>query len=67
MKTIQELIDEGMKIKSTCSHTNMMTIVSGDTYAEWLTYCERFLRQHFPDDPQTIEFADIAKKQTEIL
>ena len=62
MKTIQELIDEGMKIKSTCSHTNMMTIVSGDTYAEWLTYCERFLRQHFPDDPQTIEFADIAKK-----
>lgn len=61
MKTIQELIEEGMNIKSSCSHTNTIPIVSGDNYAEWLTYCERFLRQQFPDDPQTIEFANIAK------
>lgn len=61
MKTIQELIEEGIEIKKTCSHTEIITIVSGDRYAEWLTYGERLLRQQFPDDPQTLEFSDIAK------
>ena len=51
MKTIQELIEEGIKIKTTCAQTNIQTIVRGDVYADWLTYCERLLRQQFPDDP----------------
>lgn len=62
MKTIQELIEEGIKIKSTCTSSDIITIVHGDAYAEWLAYCERFLQQQFPDDQQTIEFAEIAKK-----
>lgn len=62
MKTIQELIEEGIKIKTTCAQTNIQTIVRGDVYADWLTYCERLLRQQFPDDPQTIEFCEIARK-----
>lgn len=61
MKTIQELIEEGIEIKSTCTRTEIIPIVSGDRYAEWLTYCERLLRQQFPDDPQTLEFSDIAR------
>ena len=48
MKTIQELIEEGIKIKTTCAQTNIQTIVRGDVYADWLTYCERLLRQQFP-------------------
>ena len=55
MKTIQELIEEGIKIKTTCASRNIPPIVSGNEYAEWLTYCERLLRQQFPDDPQTLE------------
>ena len=62
MKTIQELIEEGIKIKTTCAQTNIQTIVRGDVYADWLTYCERLLHQQFPDDPQTIEFCEIARK-----
>lgn len=62
MKTIQELIEEGVEIKATCSRKEIQTLVSGAVYAEWLTYCERLLRQQFPDDPQTIEFSEIAKK-----
>lgn len=62
MKTIQELIEEGIKIKTTCANRNIPPIVSGNEYAEWLTYCERLLRQQFPDDPQTLEFSDIARK-----
>lgn len=62
MKTIQELIEEGIKIKTTCAHTNITNIVSGDIYEDWLTYCERLLRQQFPDDPQTIEFSEISRK-----
>lgn len=61
MKTLQELIDEGINIKATCSRTDIITLVSGDVYAAWLAYCERFLRQKYPDDPQTLEFADIAR------
>lgn len=61
MKTIKDLIEEGNKIKTTCIKTEIITIVSGSMYAEWLTYCERLLRQQFPDDPQTIEFSEIAK------
>lgn len=30
MKTIQELIEEGIKIKTTCAQTNIQTIVRGD-------------------------------------
>lgn len=59
MKTIQELIEEGIKIKTTCAQTNIQTIVRGDVYADWLTYCERLLRQQFPDDPQTIDIVNI--------
>lgn len=62
MKTLQELIDEGIQIKATCSRTQITTYVTGAEYEEWLTYCERFLRLEFPDDPQTIEFSEIAKK-----
>lgn len=62
MKTLQELIDEGIQIKATCSRTQITTYVIGAEYEEWLTYCERFLRLEFPDDPQTIEFSEIAKK-----
>lgn len=61
MKTLQELIDEGINIKATCSRTDIITLVCGDVYAAWLAYCERFLRQKYPDDPQTLEFADIAR------
>ena len=35
MKTIQELIEEGIKIKTTCAQTNIQTIVRGDVYADW--------------------------------
>ena len=62
MKTIQELIEEGIKIKTTCASRNIPPIVSGNEYAEWLTYCERLLRQQFPEDTQTLEFSDIARK-----
>lgn len=58
MKTIQELIEEGIKIKCSCVCSG---ILSGDTYAEWLVYCERLLRKQFPDDPQVIEFSEISK------
>ena len=58
MKTIQELIEEGIKIRTTCANRNIQTIVSGNEYAEWLAYCERLLRQQFPDDPQTLEFSE---------
>ena len=61
MKTIQDLIEEGLKIRTTCTHTEIISIVSGDEYAEWLTYSERLLRQQFPEDPQTIEFSEIAR------
>lgn len=47
MKTIQELIEEGIKIKTTCASRNIPPIVSGNEYAEWLTYCDsNFLMIH---------------------
>ena len=61
MKTIQELITEGMEIRKSCTSVAIIPIVSGEVYEGWLTYCERLLNQ-FPDDPQTIEFSEISRR-----
>ena len=62
MKTIQELITEGMEIRKSCTSVAIIPIVSGAVYEGWLTYCERLLNQQFPDDPQTIEFSEISRR-----
>lgn len=62
MKTLQELIEEGNNIKKMCIHTDIQTTIRGESYAQWLTYCERLLLNQFPNDPQTIEFCEISKK-----
>ena len=62
MKTIQDLITEGMEIKKSCTSVAIIPIVSGEVYEGWLTYCERLLNQQFPDDPQTIEFSEISRR-----
>ena len=62
MKTIQELITEGMEIKKSCTSVAIIPIVSGEVYEGWLTYCERLLNHQFPDDPQTIEFSEISRR-----
>lgn len=61
MKTLQDLIEAGIRIKATCTHHEAIPYVGGTDYAEWLTYCERFLREQFGDDPQVSEFSEIAK------
>ena len=62
MKTIQELITEGMEIRKSCTSVAIIPIVSGEVYEGWLTYCERLLNHQFPDDPQTIEFSEISRR-----
>ena len=63
MKTIGEVIEEGIAIKKKCTKSGDFGLyVHGESYEHWLMFCTRYLQQIYPEDPQTIRFEEIAKK-----
>lgn len=62
--TIEELIEQGEQIKISCrkSYDGGIEYYQGQAYEDWLTIAIRFLNQHYPQDPETIRFSEIAKK-----
>lgn len=63
MKTLQELINEGIEIKSKCRKEGYMgQYISSEKYEHWLMYCIRYLQEYFPEDAQTEYFQKIAKE-----
>lgn len=62
MKTLEEIIREGYVIKKQCTRDGYVgKVISGADYEHWLMFCTRYLQHFYPDDPQTIRFAEIAK------
>lgn len=63
MKTIDDLIEEGLKIKQTCQQNGYAgTYISGEKYQYWLEFCTRYLQQSYPNDFQVVRFSEVAKK-----
>lgn len=65
---IEKIIERGYAIKKQCTQsTDLGDIISGAEYAEWLAYSRGYLQMHYPDNPQTEEFIQIAKKADGML
>ena len=63
MKTLEEIIEEGIAIKNQCVKNGEFGMyVYGENYERWLMFCTRYLQQIYPDEPQSVRFEEIAKK-----
>ena len=63
MKTLEEIIEEGYKVKNQCTKSNEFgRYVHGESYIHWLEFSTRYLQQVFPGSPQTVRFEEIANR-----
>lgn len=62
MKTIEDLINDGYKVKTKCLKKAFAgECISGEEYEQWLMLCTRYLQKMYRNDPQTDRFAEIAE------
>lgn len=61
MKTLLDIIEEGLRISERCKVPGYTGFYyEGQEYDNWLQYSKRFLLSNYPNDPQTSEFVEIA-------
>lgn len=59
--TLEELIEQGPKVKEKCISRGGMETISGEEYSTWLMNCSQKLLSDFPDNPLTNDFIERAK------
>lgn len=60
--TIEELIEQGPKVKEKCINRGGLETISGEEYSTWLMNCSQKLLRDFPDNPLTHDFVEMARK-----